>query len=44
MQEIWSDLRRAEGLIVWSALILFSVWVWFKIISLTVRLIFADPS
>jgi len=42
MQEIWSDLRRAEGLIVWSALILFSVWVWFWIISLTVRLILAD--
>ncbi|WP_283811448.1 hypothetical protein [Pontivivens nitratireducens] len=42
MQEIWSDLRRAEGLIVWSALILFSVGFWFGIISLTVRLILAD--
>lgn len=44
MQEIWSDLRRAEGLIVWSALILFSVGVWFGIISFAVRLILADSS
>lgn len=41
MKSVWFNLVRAEGPIIWSALLAFTVWIWFQIITIALSLLLA---
>jgi len=41
MKSVWFNLVRAEGPIIWSALLAFTVWIWFQIIAIALSLLMA---